>query len=160
MDDIIPTRTVIPGSSTAQSYKVWTFTLPSTNSFCKFEIDGWLTPNGKCGVHKAILRINGKIIDSQSVFVDRPVNTLNFLSGQYLKMFALVYSVVTIDIFADSEAVGSVVMLSCPYNGKFDKRNGIIYDDLFTNGDRLESRIHYQDGQAIAYVKINGAWRC
>lgn len=159
MDTVTLTRTAITGTNTNQSYQVCTYTIPPTNGSCRFELDGWQDTAGKCGVHKVVLKINGKLIDSQSTFADKPVNSLSLLENQYLKMFALIYSVVTVDVIADSTVSGTFIMSSYPYDSKFDKRSGIVYDDLFTNGNRIPCKIHYQEGQAIVYTKNGTGWK-
>lgn len=138
----------IEGQIISDAYRVWRFQLPHLSSYVKIDLDGWLNTDKKCGVVKAILKINGKTIDTCSKFTHIPNNRVGFLGGQPLRAYALIYSEVTVEIIAEADVTGRIALDQVDYGSRYNRYAGVVYTDRFVNGDGLPATIIYEFGTA------------
>lgn len=138
----------IEGQVISDAYRVWRFQLPHLSSYVKINLDGWLNTAKKCGVVKAILKINGKTIDTCSKFTNIPNNTVEFLGSHPLRAYALIYSDVTVEVIAEAEVAGKITLDQTEYGSRYNRYAGVVYTDQFVNGDGLPATIVYEFGMA------------
>jgi hypothetical protein len=143
---------VVSAGAAMPAYQWLRFAAPRINGYLKFSLRGFMNGD-KTGLERVSLVINNKIVDTQRKFFDAPENTLHLIGNTELRMFALGYCEIYLDVLCQNGCNGELVVSYRETEDIYNRRHGIVYTDLFNDENGRRMALVYDAGFAHVVQK-------